>query len=168
MPPEHLERLYDEHAPSLFRYLHGILLNEHDVKDVLQETFISIAKSRPPDSPEAERTWIFRIAHNAAIDHIRRNRTREKYTEHFSLEPRTETQPPSKPDVADLPLALASALAQIPDEQASITRLHLFEGLTFDAIAKIQSVPINTVTSRFRYALAKLRPLLEPLYQSLR
>jgi DNA-directed RNA polymerase specialized sigma24 family protein len=57
---------------------------------------------------------------------------------------------------------------RLPEEQASITRLHLLEGLTFDAIAKIQSVPLNTVTSRFRYALAKLRPLLEPLYEALK
>ena len=168
MPPDLLERLYDEHAPSLFRYLHGILLNEHDVRDVLQETFISVTKSRPPDSLKAERTWMFRIAHNAAIDHIRRNRTRERYTERFSMEPRPESELPAKPDVAQLPEALDSALAQIPEEQASITRLHLLEGMTFDAIARIQSVPLNTVTSRFRYALAKLRPLLEPLYQSLR
>jgi RNA polymerase sigma-70 factor (ECF subfamily) len=168
MPPETLERLYDEHAPSMFRYLHGILLNEHDVKDVLQETFIHLAKCTAPESPEVERAWLFRIAHNAAIDHIRRNRTREKYTESFSAQPRSESELPPQPDASSVPAALDAALSQIPAEQASITRLHLLEGLTFDAISKIQSVPLNTVTSRFRYALAKLRPRLEPLYQSLR
>lgn len=168
MPPETLERLYDKHAPSMFRYLHGILFSEHDVKDVLQETFIHLAKSACPDSPEAERAWVFRVAHNAAIDHIRRNRTREKYTDTFSLQPRPESELPPPPDASSIPSALQSALSQLPEEQASITRLHLWEGLTFDAIAKIQSVPLNTVTSRFRYALAKLRPLLEPLYQSLK
>ena len=168
MPPDTLERLYDEHAPSLFRYLRSILSNEHDVKDVLQETFIHLAKTNCLESPTTERAWLFRVAHNAAVDHIRRNRTREKYTETFSLQPRSESEPPPRPDAASVPEALQSALSQLPQEQASITRLHLWEGLTFDAIAKIQSVPLNTVTSRFRYALAKLRPLLEPLYHSLR
>jgi RNA polymerase sigma-70 factor (ECF subfamily) len=168
MPPETLERLYDEHAPSMFRYLHGMLSNEHDVKDVLQEIFIHLAKNDCPDSPESERAWLFRIAHNAAIDHIRRNRTREKYTESFSQQPRTESELPPRPDTSSVPSVLDAALLQLPEEQASITRLHLLEGLTFDAIAKIQSVPLNTVTSRFRYALAKLRPLLEPLYEALK
>ncbi|MEY5016462.1 MAG: hypothetical protein RIS92_2820 [Verrucomicrobiota bacterium] len=168
MPPHTLERLYDEHAPSMFRYLYSILFNEHDVKDVLQETFIHLAKNTRPPSQESERAWLFRVAHNAAIDHIRRNRTREKYTETFSLQPRQESELPPKPDASSIPSALHNALLQLPEEQASITRLHLWEGLTFDTIAKIQSVPLNTVTSRFRYALAKLRPLLEPLYHSLK
>ena len=55
---------------------------------------------------------------------------------------------------------LARALSQLPYEQREVLLLHLYSGLTFRAIAKLDGRSINTVQGRYRYGLAKLRSLL--------
>jgi RNA polymerase sigma-70 factor (ECF subfamily) len=52
------------------------------------------------------------------------------------------------------------ALAQLPDDQRTTITLHVRGGLRFREIARLQGVSINTVQSRYRYGLAKLRCLL--------
>jgi RNA polymerase sigma-70 factor (ECF subfamily) len=56
---------------------------------------------------------------------------------------------------------LNDALAQLPYEQREVVILHLQAGMKFRAIAASQNVSINTVQSRYRYALDRLRSLLD-------
>jgi RNA polymerase sigma factor (sigma-70 family) len=55
---------------------------------------------------------------------------------------------------------LSFAMAQLPYEQREVIMLHLHGGMMFKQIAKSQQVSINTVQSRYRYALDKLRSLM--------
>ena len=55
---------------------------------------------------------------------------------------------------------LSRAIAQLPYEQKEVIMLHLHGGLMFKQIAKSQQISINTVQSRYRYALDKLRSLM--------
>ena len=74
-----LERLYDEHAQALFTFLLNFTRDETDTRDLLQEIFIKLA--RQPDLLRVardERAFLMRLAHNAAIDLMRRRGTREK------------------------------------------------------------------------------------------
>ena len=77
--PLNLERLYDEHSQALFAFLLNFTRSEADTRDLLQEIFIKLA--RQPDllkGVREERAFLIRLAHNAAIDLIRRRGTREK------------------------------------------------------------------------------------------
>jgi len=56
---------------------------------------------------------------------------------------------------------LARALSRLPYEQREVLLLHLYSGLTFRAIAKLEGQSINTVQGRYRYGLDKLRSLLD-------
>src|SRR6478736_6186477 len=85
--PSELERLYDEHAPALFAFLLNFTRDESDTRDVLQEIFIKLA--RQPDrlaTARDERPFLLRLAHNAAIDLMRRRGTRAKYHEQLGAE----------------------------------------------------------------------------------
>src|SRR5258707_1504725 len=74
-----LERLYDEHAQALFAFLLNLTRNEADTRDLLQELFIKLAR-RPEllRNIREERAFLIRLAHNLAIDLMRRRGTREK------------------------------------------------------------------------------------------
>jgi RNA polymerase sigma-70 factor (ECF subfamily) len=69
---------------------------------------------------------------------------------------------------AELARRLTHALAILPLEQRSVAQLKLWDGLTFEEIAEVQGIPLNTAASRYRYALEKLRSELRPLYDELK
>lgn len=164
MPSAPLERLYDEHAAGLFRYARSILSDEQSAKDVLQEVFVKLARSGMPEV-EQEKAWLYRLAHNAAIDQLRRASTRHEHRRKFEEEPPLSPTPDSDPDRAELARQLEEAVSQLPPEQQSVTRLRLWQEMTFQEIATIQGIPLNTAASRFRYALESLRGQLKPLYE---
>src|ERR1700689_1740468 len=82
-----LERLYDEHAQALFAFLLNFTRNEADTRDLLQEVFIKLAQR--PDLliwVREERGFLIRLAHNQAIDLMRRRGTPERNYEQLAEE----------------------------------------------------------------------------------
>ena len=74
-----LERLYDEHAQSLYAFLLNLTRDEADTRDLLQEIFVKLAREpRLLDGVREERAFLIRLAHNAAIDLMRRRRPTAK------------------------------------------------------------------------------------------
>lgn len=169
MPAEsELQRLYDEHAPALFAFLLNFTRHEADTRDVLQEVFTRLA--RQPDLLRAARdprSFLLRLAHNAAIDLMRRRGTREKYHDQLGEEMAQIFAPTNDPDAAAYRDELANALAELPAEQRAVVHLKLWEGLTFEQIAETLGIPPNTAASRYRYGLDKLRGRLRPLYDEM-
>ncbi|MGA3182072.1 MAG: sigma factor, partial [Verrucomicrobiota bacterium] len=82
-----IQRLYDDHAPALFAFLLNLLRNEADTHDVMQELFVKLAR-RPALLAEArnERGLLLRLAHNAAIDLMRRGGARERNYDQLARE----------------------------------------------------------------------------------
>jgi RNA polymerase sigma-70 factor (ECF subfamily) len=167
--PDDLERLYDAHAPALYAFLLNLTRDDAATRDLLQEVFIKLA--RQPDlvrGARDERAFLLRLAHNAAIDSFRRQSTRVRNYEAFSAEPAPLFVPASDPDEAEFRRQLAAALGELPAEQRAVMHLKLWEGLTFDAIAELLGIPLNTAASRYRYGLDKLRERLRPLYDEIK
>src|ERR1035438_2501953 len=82
-----LRRLYDEHAQPLYAFLLNLTRNEADTRDLLQDIFIKLA--RHPNllnGVREERAFFIRLAHNAAIDLMRRRGTRDKTRENFAAD----------------------------------------------------------------------------------
>jgi RNA polymerase sigma-70 factor (ECF subfamily) len=168
MAPVDIERLYDEHAQALFAFLLNFTRHEADTRDLLQELFIKLAE-RPEllDGVRDERAFLLRLAHNLAIDLIRRRGTREKNYEQLAREPLAVFAPTDAPDEGAFREALAAALGELPAEQREVVHLKLWEGLTFEQIADLLGIPLNTAASRYRYGLDKLRARLRPLYDEI-
>ncbi len=166
-----LERLYDDHAQALFAFLLNFTRDEQDTRDLLQEVFVKLARQpallRGVREPRA---FLIRLAHNAAIDLIRRRGVRRKHQDEFGVE--SERSSPfavaDDPDEESFRSALAEALAELPAEQRAVVHLKLWEGLTFEAIAAALEIPLNTAASRYRYGLDKLRERLRPLYDEIK
>jgi RNA polymerase sigma-70 factor, ECF subfamily len=166
MNDQELERLYDAHASGLFHYLVTFTKTEADARDLLQEVFIKLARGAGAEV-RSEKAFLYRLAHNLAIDWLRRRRARWDSEERLLRELADGTQAVPDPDAALLARAFAEAMRTLPDEQRTIIQLKLWGGLTFDDIAAAQGIPLNTAASRYRYGLDKLRTLLRPYYEEL-
>ncbi len=82
-----IERLYDGHAQSLFAFLLNLTRDEADTRDLLQEIFVKLAREpKLLAGVRDERAFLIRLAHNAAIDLIRRRGTRDRTKENFAAE----------------------------------------------------------------------------------
>lgn len=164
-----LERLYDKHAQSLFTFLLNFTRDEADTRDLLQEVFVKLARDPALlDGVREERAFLIRLAHNAAIDLIRRRSTRDKAREQFAAQAASPFAPADDPDEKAFRAALAEALGELPPEQRAVVHLKLWEGLTFEQIAAALDIPLNTAASRYRYGLDKLRERLRPLYEEMK
>jgi len=164
MTPSELARLYDAHASGLFAFLLNFTRDESCTADLLQELFLRLVQ-RPGlmSGVRDERAFLFRLAHNLAVDAIRRLDVRRRTHSALaaeSLELFAENPDADGPEVRR---QIALALGELPAEQRAVVHLKVWEGLTFDAIAELLEIPLNTAASRYRYALVKLRERLRPL-----
>jgi RNA polymerase sigma-70 factor, ECF subfamily len=164
-----IERLYDEHAQPLFAFLLNFTRDEADTRDLLQEIFAKLAREpKLLDGVREERAFLIRLAHNAAIDLIRRRGTRERTKENFAAETISIFAPANDPDEKVFREDLTNALGELPEEQRTAVHLKLWEGLTFEEIATVLEISPNTAASRYRYGLDKLRGRLRPLYEEIK
>jgi RNA polymerase sigma-70 factor, ECF subfamily len=166
--PGDIERLYDEHASSLFAFLLNFTRNESDTRDLLQEIFVKIAQEpHLLRNVRNERAYLIRLARNLAVDSMRRRDSRERVKENVTAEQVSIFAPAGDPDEELFRRELSLALKDLPEEQGTVAYLKLWEGLTFEEIADILEISPNTAASRYRYALDKLRERLRPLYKEI-
>jgi RNA polymerase sigma-70 factor (ECF subfamily) len=164
-----IERLYDEHAQPLYAFLLNLTRDEADTRDLLQEIFVKLARDENLlRGVREERAFLIRLAHNAAIDLMRRRGTRERTRENFAAEAVSPFAPADDLDAETFRCEVAGALAELPPDQRAVAHLKLWEGLTFEQIAAALEISPNTAASRYRYALDKLRGRLRPLYEEIK
>ncbi len=156
------ERLYKRHNDALYRYLLRLCRNRHAAEDVFQEVWGKIIKSRSSYRPSAKfSTFLYRVAHNCFIDHVRRNK---RHSQHGELDEDRHGDDRAQPDsLTERALAkekLSRALMALPDEQRDAFLLHEEAGLSIDQIAAVTGSKRETAKSRVRYATQKLREAL--------
>jgi RNA polymerase sigma-70 factor (ECF subfamily) len=159
------ETLYRRHNDSLFRYLLHLTLHWDTAEDVFQDAWGKIINSRHNYRPTAKfTTFLFRVAHNCFIDHLRKNK---RHTAETNIDPDQLVNQDEQPDqLTENHLArrrLLSCLAKIPAEQRDVFLLYEEAGLSIDEIATVTGVNRETAKSRLRYATSKLKvAMLEP------
>jgi RNA polymerase sigma-70 factor (ECF subfamily) len=161
------EILYERHKGPLYRYLQRLCRSPDLANDVFQEVWGKVIASRERYEVRAQfNTFLFRIAHNCAMDHFRRAaNTHEKITDDIdAIADRVPTAVTDQPDVqasaAEVRADFARALAKLPDEQREAFVLYEDSGLSLEEIGKVSGVSMETAKSRLRYAVAKLRAAL--------
>ena len=164
-----ISRLYDEHAQPLYAFLLNLTRDEADTRDLLQEIFVKLAREpKLLAGVREERAFLIRLAHNAAIDFMRRRGTRERTKENFAAEIISPFAATSDPDEKLLREELSIALGELPEDQRAVVHLKLWSELTFEEIAAALGISPNTAASRYRYGLDKLRERLRPLYEEIK
>lgn len=153
------EELYRRHKDPLYRYLLRASRSPDVAADLFQDVWRNLIQSRAryrPDAPFA--AFLFKLAHNRLMDHFRAQRPTEEVSEDLPA-PASE-RPDETVARREQAAGLLNALAALPSEQREIIVLREERDLTLEQIAQIQGVGRETVKSRLRYALAKLREVL--------
>ena len=160
MPPETLAALYDAHAAALYRFLLSLTASEPDTRDLLQDLFVKLARQSGP-APQDPQAYLFRAARNGFIDLVRHSARRRDLLSRYQDEQDTPHIPAPDPSATPDPtLAIAQAIACLPEEQRAVVHLKIWENLTFARIGEILAIPANTAASRYRYAMDRLRQTL--------
>ena len=153
------EMLYQRHKDALYRYLLRLCHRRDTAEDIFQDVWGKIIKSRQNYRPTAKfTTFLYHVAHNCFIDHIRRNK---RHTLTVDIEPDNQPDPGEQPEaLTERNLArrrLMAALRELPEEQRDVFLLHEEAGLNLDQIASVTGANRETAKSRLRYAVNKLR-----------
>ena len=157
------ETLYRRHKDPVYRYLLRLCRHRDTAEDIFQEVWGKIVRARESYRPTAKfTTFLYRVAHNCFIDHVRRNK---RHAGNAPLEPEYHSDPGETLEaVTERALArrrLEAALLNLPDEQRDAFLLHEEGGLTIDQIAAVTDCNRETAKSRLRYAVNKLRAAID-------
>ena len=160
------EQLYARHRLRLYRYLLGQLRDGALAEELFQDVWQKVIGARAGWRPEASfATWLYRIAHNRLADHWRALRHRPPAPE--DADERTARVPdPATPErqLSDFEQRrqLQLALDALPPEQREVITLRLEQELSLEEIGEVTGAGRETVKSRLRYAMDKLRARLGP------
>jgi RNA polymerase sigma factor (sigma-70 family) len=164
------ESLYRRHEMRVWRYLQRNVRNTAIADELMQEVWFAVARDGARYRPAARfTTWLFTIAHNRMIDHLRVQRR------HASIETLgsadgavieqliadATTGPLAAAVARDQAAALIRAVEELPREQRDAFLLQVEGDLDVEAIAGITGSSFETTKSRLRYARTKLREQLK-------
>ncbi|MFB3776185.1 MAG: RNA polymerase sigma factor [Bryobacteraceae bacterium] len=143
----------------VFNYLLRLVGDREDAMDLSQEVFLKAYQSLGKlQDPSRFGPWLFRIAHNEAISHLRRQRPQvELNAEASGGAPRPRLEP------LELTLAVERALGWLSEEQREAIVLKIYQGFKFEEMAEVLSCPVSTAKSRVYSALDVLRDTLAPI-----
>jgi RNA polymerase sigma-70 factor (ECF subfamily) len=163
-----LRRLWTEHAAALLAMLRRWCQNDADAADVLQELFLRLARApRLALSADDPRAFLIVTARRIAIDATRRRQAERRREEQLAASGTLGELGADARSDADLRVAIARAVRSLAPGQRRVFEARFFQGLTLAEIARDQALSINTVASRFRYALDKIRAELRPYYDDM-
>lgn len=157
-----LEYIYDHYSSALYGVALKILRGRGDLaEEVLQDAYAKIWYGRESyDEQKASLfTWMLTILRNAAIDKLRGADFRETSMNHSDAESVHISERQSSEPLFSEYLDLRGALTTLPEEQFQIIDFMYFRGYTQSEISEQFKIPLGTVKSRARLAMASLRTL---------
>ena len=171
------DALYDRHRGGVYRYLvrqcrHGGVADE-----LFQDVWMNLIRARAGYAPTARfTTWLYRLAHNRLIDHYRASghlklvsADDEAHEDAVAALPGAPSEEPqARAENRELAERLRAAVAALPPAQREAFLLQQEGGLSLAEIAELTGAGAETVKSRLRYAVAKLRENLVDLHDDRR
>ena len=156
------KELFDHFAPRVKGYLMRHGARAAAAEDLAQEAMLILWRKAGLFDPAkaSASTWVFTIARNLRIDEIRRERRPEFDADDPSLWPEVERAADERVDWAQAEGRLHHALIALPREQAQVIELSFLADKAHSAIATELGLPLGTVKSRIRLAMAHLRTAL--------
>lgn len=160
------QTLYERQRGALLRFVRRMALDGSDAEEIVQETWMAVIRGKERYVPDARFvTYLFSIARRRAMDRWRRRGRRPELEDGDALDQvpgPARTQPEAIVAGEALALAMVAALDVLPHLQREALLLRAETDLTIDEIAQVTDTTRETVKSRLRYGLRRLRAALEP------
>lgn len=159
--PEALRTIYEKYRDKLLLLAVALLNDKNAAEDVLHDVFLSFAQQ----IEDFKLTGSLKGYLATCVANRSRNMLRDRKmtvdTADGANELASDTNEPSASMICNEQLQLLiGALAELPDEQRETIVLHMYGSMPLREIARTQSVSVNTVKSRYRYGIEKLRVIL--------
>ena len=164
--------LVERYQGKVYTAIYGMVRNQEDARDLAQEAFVKAYQNLSGFRLESSfYTWLYRIAMNVALDHLRRQKLRRheafedgvatKETGSVLSDGAHRDNPGQSLERKRLHAAILRALDELPEDQRQVIVLREVEGLSYKEIADICEIPEGTVMSRLYYARRKLQTTLK-------
>ena len=150
--------LVRRHQDGLYRFVLRLVGTRDEALDIVQDAFVRAWQALPQWQPGAQfRTWLFRIASNAALDALRRRRVVafEPLDETFEVAA-DEPDPEKRLELKRRVAALEASLAKLSAEHREILLLREVENMSYEEIGAVLALSEGTVKSRLARARAAL------------
>lgn len=163
------EELARRYSSPLFKFASGMVHNQEDAAEILQQTLIQAHRALPRRNPDASfRSWLFTIARHKCVDHSRKRRwltfsdltgRDEKST---LLEQITDPAPLPEEIIEQQATRqlLKEAIAALPERYRAVIALRYTADLTFGEIGQVLQIPENSAKTYFQRAKGLLREYL--------
>ena len=150
--------LYGHTADAVYAYALSVLHSSHDAEDVLHDTFIKIYSGAAGYTDHGKpMAWIITIAKNLCFARLRQHNRQEQLPDEDWSEMLADNAGLSNEDR----LVLRECLGRLSEEENRIVVLHAVAGFKHREIASVTGMPLATVLSKYRRAIAKLRENLQ-------
>ncbi len=165
-----IEVLINRHKKKVYSYIILIVKNQSLAEDIFQDTFIKVIKSLKEGKYKDNGkfvSWVIRIAHNLTIDHFRKEKQINTYSNEDYEADIFNSKKLADRTVEDILVEdqiikeVRLLIDELPEDQKQVILLRHYGGLSFKEIADQTDVSINTALGRMRYALINLRKLIE-------
>ncbi len=151
---EAFAQIYHAHVRMVFNVAWRIVGSREDAEEVVQQAFLAVHRGLPEFAQRSSlKTWIYRIAVNCAINHGKqraRERDHRAAFEHDLKARRLQSSVPGPATVVETSDMVDRLLATLPDEQRVCLVLRSVECLSYQEIADLLGINLNTVRSRIR------------------
>jgi len=156
-----LIKLYEEYYNRVARYVYVRIGNKDEAEDIASEVFLKALDSLKTYQERGlpMQAWIFRIAHNLVVDHLRKA-VRRKFVPIEKAEIRDETDPVITAENNFEMMRVNRAMQKLTEEQREVVRLRFFGELTSREVGAVMDKSDGAVREMQRAALEKLRHLL--------
>jgi len=159
------ETLVRRHEARVYNLGLRLLQDPDDALDLVQEVFLGVYRNLARFRGESQfSTWLFRVVHNKAIDLIRRRQAGpvlESGLEEFPEPVQDEADPQFQYLENEQNRQISQFMSRLSTTQRVIVELKAFQSLTFEEIAALQNIPVNTAKTRFYAALRSLKTMME-------
>jgi RNA polymerase sigma-70 factor (ECF subfamily) len=157
---EPFDELVRRHEVKIHDLCYKMLKNYEDAKDMAQETFLKAYRNiNRFDGRSKFTTWLYRIAVNNSINHLKKQRPTEEIQEEILEVPRDN--PVERFRNKRLRETIYNAVTKLPDVQRSVFTLRALEDLPYQEISEILKKPVSTVKVNYHLAIKNLKNYLK-------
>ncbi|MEQ9166251.1 MAG: RNA polymerase sigma factor [Fulvivirga sp.] len=161
---------------KVFNVCVGMLKNSEEAEDLAQEVFVEVFRNIDQFNADAKlSTWIYRIAVNKSLEHIRYNKRQKRFAWLTSLFGADEDLARNYSDFYHPGVALENketakilhdAVDKLAENQRAAFVMHKMEGLSYQEVADIMQLSLSSVESLMHRAKKRLRELLHDFYKN--